>query len=161
MKIKSWLVSMNKKRVSTLVLMIFLVLSLITTLIVYADVPTIVELEVETRGQDTVLVIRVRHSSPSQTHYVDEIEVEVDGKVEKKERDSQSATTFTVEYTVDSKAADIRIRAHCTNHGWSQWKSLQTGEPTEDGGGIPGFPVESTAIGLAIGAVLLWVAQRQ
>lgn len=141
--------------------MAFLVLSLIPTLIVYADVPTVVELVLEIRGDDTVLVIRVRHSSPSQTHYVYEIEVEVDGKVEKIERDSQSATTFTVEQTVDSKAADIRVRAHCTNHGWSQWKSLQTEEPTEDGGGIPGFPVESTAIGLAVGAVLLWVARRQ
>ncbi len=141
--------------------MAFLVLSLIPTLIVYADVPTVVELVLEIRGEDTVLVIRVRHSSPSQTHYVYEIEVEVDGKVEKIERDSQSATTFTVEQTVDSKAADIRARAHCTNHGWSQWKSLQTEEPTEDGGGIPGFPVESTAIGLAVGAVLLWVARRQ
>jgi hypothetical protein len=152
---------MNKIRFSRLGLMVFLVLSLIPTLIVYADVPTVVELELETRGEDTVLVIRVRHSSPSQTHYVDEIEVEVDGKVEKIERDSQSATTFTVEHTVDSEAADIRVRAHCTNHGWSRWKSLETGEPTADGGGILGFPVEATAIGLAIGAVLLWVARRQ
>jgi len=140
--------------------MAFLVLSLIPTLIVYADVPTVVELEVETRGEDTVLVIRVRHSSPSQTHYVYEIEVELDGKVEKIERDSQSAATFTVEHAVDSEAADIRVRAHCTNHGWSRWKSL-TDEPSGGGGGIPGFPVEATAIGLVIGAVLLWVARRQ
>ena len=152
---------MSKMRFLRLGLMAFLVLSLIPTLIVYADVPTVVELVLEIRGDDTVLVIRVRHSSPSQTHYVYEIEVELDGKVEKIERDSQSATTFTVEQTVDSKAADIRVRAHCTNHGWSQWKSLQTEEPTEDGGGIPGFPVESMAIGLAVGAVLLWVARRQ
>ena len=152
---------MSKMRFLRLGLMAFLVLSLIPTLIVYADVPTVVELVLEIRGDDTVLVIRVRHSSSSQTHYVYEIEVEVDGKVEKIERDSQSATTFTVKQTVDSKAADIRVRAHCTNHGWSQWKSLQTEEPTEDGGGIPGFPVESTAIGLAVGAVLLWVARRQ
>ena len=152
---------MSKMRFLRLGLMAFLVLGLIPTLIVYADVPKVVELVLETRGEDTVLVIRIRHNSPSQTHYVYEIEVEVDGKVEKIERDSQSATTFTVEQTVDSKAADIRVRAHCTNHGWSQWKSLQTEEPTEDGGGIPGFPVESTAIGLAVGAVLLWVARRQ
>jgi hypothetical protein len=152
---------MNKIRFSRLGLMAFLVLSLLPTLIVYADVPTVVELELETRGEDTVLVIRVRHSSPSQTHYVDEIEVEVDGKVGKIERDSQSATTFTVEHTVDSEAADIRVRAHCTNHGWSRWKSLETGEPTEDGGGIPGFPIEATTIGLAMGAVLLWIARRQ
>jgi hypothetical protein len=151
---------MSKMRFSRLGLMAFLVLSLVPTLIVYADVPTVVELVLEIRGEDTVLVIRVRHSSPSQTHYVYEIEVEVDGKVEKIERDSQSATTFTVEQTVDSKAADIRVRAHCTNHGWSRWKSL-TDEPSGGGGGIPGFPVEATAIGLVIGAVLLWVARRQ
>ena len=151
---------MNEMRFSRLGLMVFLVLSLLPTLIVYADVPTVVELVLEIRGEDTVLVIRVRHSSPSQTHYVDEIEVEVDGKVEKIERDSQSATTFTVEHTVDSKAADLRVRAHCTNHGWSRWKSL-TDEPSGGGGGIPGFPVESTAIGLVIGVVLLWVARRQ
>jgi hypothetical protein len=151
---------MNMKRFSRLGLMAFLVLGLIPTLIVYADVPTVVELVLETRGEDTVLVIRVRHNSPSQAHYVYEIEVEVDGKVEKIERDSQSAATFTVEHAVDSEAADIRVRAHCTNHGWSLWKSL-TDEPSRGGGGIPGFPVEATAIGLAIGAVLLWVALRQ
>jgi len=151
---------MNKIRFSRLGLMAFLVLSLIPTLIVCADVPTVVELVLEIRGEDTVLVIRVRHSSPSQTHYVYEIEVEVDGKVEKIERDSQSATTFTVEHSVDSKAAKIRVRAHCTNHGWSQWKGL-TEEPLGGGGGISGFPVEATAIGLAIGAVLLWVVRRQ
>ncbi|MCW3992257.1 MAG: hypothetical protein NWE79_06090 [Candidatus Bathyarchaeota archaeon] len=152
---------MNKIRFSRLGLMAFLILSLIPTLIVYADVPTVVELELEYRGDDTVLVIRVRHSSPSQTHYVDEIEVEVDGKVEKIDRNSQSATTFTVEHAVDSKAADIRVRAHCTNHGWSRWKSLETEEPTEGGGGIPGFPYESIVIGLAISTVALWVYRRR
>ncbi len=151
---------MDKKCISRLGLMTFLILCLAPTLFVYADVPTVVELEIETRGQETVLVIQVRHSSPSQTHYVDEVEVEVDGKVEKVELAPQSSTTFTVEHEVDSQTAEIRVRAHCTNHGWSRWKSLETEEATAGGGGIPGFPYESIVVGLAMSAVTLWVIRR-
>ena len=152
---------MNMRNASHLGILALLTLSLIHIVPVSANVPTVIELQLESRGEETVLVIQARHSSPSQGHYVDSVEVDIDGTVEKIELDPQSETTFTVEHTVDPKAVDIRARAHCTNHGWSQWKSLQTEEPTEDGGGIPGFPVESTAIGLAVGAVLLWVARRQ
>ena len=155
------MVQMNMRNSSLLGILALLAFSLFPTMAVNANIPTVIELQLETRGEETVLVIQARHSSPSQTHYVDEIEVEADGKVEKIELDPQSETTFTVEHTVDPKAVDIRARAHCTPHGWSQWKSLQTEEPTEDGGGISGFPVEATAIGLAIGAVLLWFARRQ
>jgi len=152
---------MNMRNASHLGILALLAFSLFPTMAVNANVPTVIELQLETRGEETVLVIQARHSSPSQGHYVDSVEVDIDGTVEKIELDPQSQTTFTVEHTVDPKAVDIRARAHCTNHGWSQWKSLQTEEPTEEGGGIPGFPVESTAIGLAVGAVLLWVARRQ
>jgi hypothetical protein len=52
-------------------------------MMVFADVPSILELKRETRGSETVLLIRVRHNSPSSNHYVDTIDVEIDGKAEK------------------------------------------------------------------------------
>ncbi|MGD2142129.1 MAG: hypothetical protein PVH79_01460 [Candidatus Bathyarchaeota archaeon] len=151
---------MYVKHVSRLGLMAFLIICLIPALIAYADVPTVVELELETRGEDSVLIIQVRHSSPSGTHYVDVVEVEVDETVEKLELDPQSTTTFDIEHSVDADVVEIRTRAHCTNHGWSRWKSLETEEPTNGSGGIPGFPIESIILGIVISVVILWVIWR-
>lgn len=147
------------RNASRLVLISFLVLNLIPVLIVYANVPTVVGVELETQGQDTFLVIQVRHSSPSQTHYVDVVDVEVAGKVEKVKLDPQSTTSFTVQRDLDSPATDIRVRAHCTNHGWSPWVSLDSEDAP--GGGIPGFPYEAIVLGLTISSALLLAARRR
>lgn len=152
---------MDIKRILRLGLLTFLVMSLIPTLVGFADVPTVVELELETRGEDTILMIQVRHSSPSGTHYVEVVEVELDGTVEEIKLESQSSTTFSVEHSVDSNVTDIRVRAHCTNHGWSQWKRVETEEPTNGGGSIPGFPIESIIIGLALSAMVLWIISQR
>ena len=146
---------------SLLGILALLAFGLFPTVTVIANVPTVIELQLETRGEETVLIIQARHSSPSQSHYVDIVEVDIDGAVEELEMDPQSGTTFTVEHAVDPRAVDIRARAHCTTHGWSLWESLEAEEPSGTGGGIPGFPVESAAVGMAVGAILLWAARRR
>jgi len=127
---------------------------------VFADVPSVLEITREEDGGETFLVIGVRHGSPSSSHYVDLMEVEIDGKVEKlADLDPQTSTRFEVRLAVDPEAS-IRVRAHCNVHGWSPWLTEKE-EETQERGGIPGFPYESVIIGLVTGAFVLWLLGRK
>lgn len=139
--------------------------SLIITSMVYpacveADVPKVLELIKETRESQTVLVISVRHNLPTSIHYIDTIDVEVDGELEKlKGLEPQKEVQFTVEFDILSGAENIRARAHCNVHGWSKWSSMEV-EGLSDRIGIPGFPIEATVIGLILVLAYYWVSAR-
>lgn len=121
-----------------------------------ADVPDVLELSIEENGEQT-LVISIRHGAPSSSHYVDEIQLELDGElVEVTDLETQSETQFTEEYTMDSEAENIRVRVHCNLHGWSNWESLQMDEPSTPRG-IPGFPVASIILGLLLVIGIFWI----
>lgn len=113
-------------------------------------------------GNDTFLEVEVRHSSPTQTHYIDTVEVEIDGNVEKLTGlEPQTTTKFTTKYRLEEPGASrIRVRAHCTIHGWSQWRSESTEGNDTGGGGIPGFPYGSILLGMAFATVVTWWARR-
>jgi len=140
---------------------IVLVLScMLPVIISLADVPSVIDLKREKRGSDTVLVVQVRHNSPSSNHYIDTIDVEIDRKVEKiTGLDPQTSTSFTVEHALGTGATNIRVRAHCNIHGWSQWSSESGGE-SKGGGGIPGFSPESIALGISLAAIIVWLFRR-
>lgn len=124
------------------------------------DIPSVVDLKRETRGSDTVLVIQVRHNSPSSNHYVDTVEVEIDGKVEKiNGLEPQTGASFTVEHALGAGAKNVRVRAHCNIHGWSQWAVEAGGEPAGSGG-IPGFSPESIVLGISLAAIIVWLLRR-
>ena len=129
--------------------------SLFVPMYVIADVPSVIELELEVRGQETVLVATIRHNSPSSRHYVDVVDIELDGKVEKfEDLPPQTETTFVLEFAIDSSFDEIRLRAHCTNHGWSQWITLTSEEEQSPNRGIPGFPIAAVVIGILFGIIL-------
>jgi desulfoferrodoxin (superoxide reductase-like protein) len=136
---------------SIFVLGLLLVLSWLTPLaVICANVPTVVSLEEARRGDDDVLIIEVSHSSPSSSHYIDSVEVEIGEEVFTiEDLGEQSGTVFTVEHVVESSDTDIRARAHCNLHGWSQWTQLGE-ETTDEGGGIPGFSYATILIGLTV-----------
>ena len=128
---------------------LLLVLSyLAPSVVTYANVPTVLSLEIVERGDDDVLVIEVSHSSPSSTHYIDSVEVEVGDQVYNiEDMGGQSSTIFTVELVLESPGEAVRVRAHCNLHGWSQWTQVGE-EPTDEGGGIPGFGYAAIFLGL-------------
>ena len=135
----------------TFLLGVLLVLSFLApSTVIYANVPTVLSLEEVRRGDDDVLVIEVSHSSPSPTHYIDSVEVEVG---------EQSATVITVEHVLESPGATVRVRAHCNLHGWSQWTQLGE-EPTDEGEGIPGFGYVAILIGLTAYLVTTRIRRR-
>lgn len=131
----------------------FLILSLLMfgINVVNADVPTVTDIGVTVETDGRTLTITVRHSSPSNIHYVSEIEVKVGEDTMVVELDPQTDTSFIEEVDVEA-SGNIQVRAYCTLHGWSGWASLGgASDPVDDtSGGISGFPFISIIIGFSV-----------
>ena len=141
---------MRLKSLTRVGMLLVIAISIVPIMIVYANVPTVLSMEIETRGEDTFLIIEVAHSSPTSTHFVGTAEVEVgDESVIHLDLVPQTSGTFTIEVELESLAESIRARVSCTTHGWSSWRRLII-EDQDRGGGIPGFPVEAIALGLLV-----------
>jgi desulfoferrodoxin (superoxide reductase-like protein) len=143
-------------------LLLVLTNSMLPIIIGYANVPTVLSMEIETRGEDIFLIMEVTHSSPTSTHFVSTAEVEVgEESVIHLDLVPQTAGTFTIEVELETTPENIRARVDCTTHGWSSWRTLKTKEEDSSGGGIPGFPVEAVAAGLlAVSFLLRRVRER-
>lgn len=64
-----------------------LLFTLVSTVIfrvhpVWADVPSVKNIEVWMSETDTILSITIRHASPTSSHYVDKVEVDVNGTIQ-------------------------------------------------------------------------------
>jgi len=146
---------MRLKAVLTLALIAY---AFSSTAMGYADVPSVQNLRLETRGSQTVLVIEVRHAQPASTHYIDTVEVQVgDSTIVISGLTPQTETVFTVERVLESSSGTIRARAHCTLHSWGQWAQLGDGGGTP--GGIPGSPPASIIVAI-LGVSLLLARWR-
>jgi desulfoferrodoxin (superoxide reductase-like protein) len=104
-------------------------------------------------GDDEVFVnVTINHPGPSATHYIDWIEVDFLGEVKQLAQTPQSSDSFSVnaywgrvaDWKIP-KDAPAKVRAHCTQHGWSAWTS---GTP------IPEFPVATIVAFIALAASL-------
>ena len=126
-----------KKSLIAFLSLIFMINSIIIPTMlsapVYADVPGIVNVEPWIKGTETILNITIRHSSPTSSHYIDLIQVDIDGIVNDLNLDPQSANPFIVEYSLGELSGEpsVRVRSHCNLHGWGGWSNPQT---------IPEFP---------------------
>jgi desulfoferrodoxin (superoxide reductase-like protein) len=143
-------------------IVLLLMLSLLSIQLVYADVPTVTDLEITTATEGDTLSVTIRHSGPTNNDYVSKVEVKIGEDVEEFELDPQSTVTFTEEFTIPEDGV-VEVRAFCNLHGWSQWRTSVTDlEPTveepvlidEEPSGIPGFPL--VAIGFGLAALMLW-----
>lgn len=85
---------------------------------VYADVPIILNVEPWINGTDTVLNITVRHLGPTSSHYINTVEVEIDGVINNLNLNPQTTDTFTVQYNMGELNSElsVRVRAHCVVH---------------------------------------------
>lgn len=95
---------------------------------VYADVPSILNVEPFISGSETILNITVRHAGPTSSHYINTIQVEIDGTVNDLNLDPQTTHPFTVQYNMGELNSEpsVRVRAHCNVHGYSSWSTLET-----------------------------------
>lgn len=151
---------MRSEAIAVLGICVFFIAGVWAIEIAYADVPSVFGLTREVEGGGTTLVVEVRHNDPSSTHYINTVEIDVDGKVDRKTNlTPQTATTFKLRYPVDAGAKKIQVRVNCNVHGWSPWASEE--QKDGSGGGIPGFPYGSVVLGITLGMILLWVMRRR
>lgn len=151
---------MRSKAIAVLGICVLFIACIQVVDVAYADVPSVLGITREVEGGATTLVVEIRHNDPSSTHYVDTVEIDVDGKVERKTNlTPQTTTTFKLRYPVDAGAKKVQVRANCIVHGWSPWASDE--QKDSSGGGIPGFPYESVVLGIALGMILLYVMRRR
>jgi len=152
-----FLMGKNRKTKMSLFIMLFLASTAIAGFqvhIVLADVPSVLSIEPWTSGTDTILNITVRHSSPTSSHYVNKVEVDVDGDVHDIDLTPQSTVTFVVQYNMGELADSptVRARAHCTIHGWSSWSNS---DQVPDSSLIPLLPILAIVSVLAIVAIVV------
>lgn len=138
---------MRKKAFLTVFIVSLFLASLLSVTIVRADVPSFLQIKVV----NSKIIVEIRHSSPSSSHYVETVEVLVGDAVYVIELDPQSEVVFEVEVVLDEvDLTYFEVRAKCITHGWSNWTSYGVEDPTEDAGGIPGFPALSVLVGVAL-----------
>jgi desulfoferrodoxin (superoxide reductase-like protein) len=112
---------------------IFVIVLLIFFLVptVQADVPKVQQVSVTIEAGNNIINLEILHNSPSSSHYIDIIEIEINERLDRVNLTSQTSTVFTYKHDIgDAQSENIRVRVHCNNHGWSSWKTLdeeQTG----------------------------------
>jgi hypothetical protein len=116
----------KKKKSKTLAIMLILDLAALFAFqinLVSADIPDVNSVEPWTSGTDTILNITVRHASPTSSHYVDLVEVDIDENVEDIYLGPQSTEIFLVQYNMGEVAdtPTVQARAFCTFHGYGSW----------------------------------------
>ncbi|MEM2102931.1 MAG: hypothetical protein QXM22_05400 [Candidatus Bathyarchaeia archaeon] len=88
---------------------------------VFADVPNVLSIVPWTSGTDTILNITVRHASPTSVHFVNRVEVEVNGTVQTINLSWPPVQTnpFIVQHNLGQIVGIVNVRArpNCNVHG--------------------------------------------
>jgi desulfoferrodoxin (superoxide reductase-like protein) len=90
-----------------------------------ANVPSVLQINNISQGSSGKISVQISHSSPTPSHYVDTVEVDVSGQVKQFSLQPQTSDPFTVELDLGQLqgTANVRARAHCTLHGWGSWSN--------------------------------------
>jgi len=87
----------------------------------FADVPNVLGIVPWTSGSDTVLNITVRHALPTSSHFVNRVEVEINGTVQTINLSWSPVQTgpFVVQYNLGQVVGVVNVRArpNCNVHG--------------------------------------------
>lgn len=105
----------------------------------FADVPVVNSVQPWTRTSDShvILNITITHRNYYAGHYVDYMQVDIDGSVNTVNLSPPQPVTVITEYDMGivSTNPTVRARAHCTLHGHSGWSApVQIGGNGGDGG---------------------------
>jgi MYXO-CTERM domain-containing protein len=147
------------KKLVPLLTLVLLAATTLTIATVSADVPTVLTITRRTDASGNTLVdVKVRHSEPTNNHYINQITLDLDGTT-KTQTDLTRASTVEATYTINISVTSpntIKARATCNLHGASAWFS-ESGT-SGDGGtstGIPAYPLAAVALG-ALAAAAIW-----
>jgi len=100
---------------------------------VKAIVPQVQNIIFWNNGGDTIMNVTIFHTPVTTIHYVNQVEVDIEGGITNYPIDQPSAT-FTTQINLGQITGNplARVRAHCTFDGWSSWSNQQN---------IPEFPL--------------------
>jgi len=125
-----------------------------------AGVPVVAKIENLSQGTTGKIFVTINNpgasSSATGTHFIDIIEVDVDGKVQQFTYENPSisgVTPFMTELDIGKIKATsvVKVRAHCTVDEWGAWS---------DAVAVPEFPVAALVSVVALAATLL-IMKRQ
>jgi len=150
-----------KKRIAIAVL--FILTLFLPVDVVHANVPSVINITRRTENGNTLVDVKVSHSDPSTSHYIAQINLDLDGTT-KPFTNLSKATTTEATYTLNIGQINpktVKAQAICVIHGPGDWfTESATGGSTGgsySGGGIPSYPTESIVVGaiLAVAIILL------
>jgi desulfoferrodoxin (superoxide reductase-like protein) len=90
-----------------------------------ANVPSVLQINNISQGSSGRISLQISHSSPTSSHYVDMVEVDVSGQVKQFSLQPQTTDPFTIELDLGQVQGtpNVKARAHCTLHGWGNWSN--------------------------------------
>jgi len=103
----------NSRRYGTLLCVVaFSLLSMFSVLtVVSANVPSVLQIDNVSQGSSGKVRLQISHLNPSPNHYVDVVEVDVNGQVTQFNLQPQSSNTFTTELDIGQLQGTPNVRA--------------------------------------------------
>jgi hypothetical protein len=128
----------------------------VQTLTAKALVPSIVSVTSRDVGSTTWVDVVVFHQSPptiGPSHYVSNIELEINGTVQDLAQSPQTTETFTVQVSLGPKTNTylVRARAFCIVHGYSAWSSVIS---------VPEFSLPAFILLMVLGTGLTYAGKK-
>ena len=116
-----------------------------------ANVPTVLQIVNISQGSDGKIRLEITHQGPSPNHYVDMVEVQVNGATQQFTLQPQTTDPFTVELDLGTLQGtpEVQARAHCNIHGWSDWSQTIA---------VPEFPTVAIVASTLLVAMLVFRA---
>jgi desulfoferrodoxin (superoxide reductase-like protein) len=129
---------------------------------VFADVPSVISIIRRTENGKTIIDVKVSHSNPSSSHFISQINIDLDG-VSKIFTDLPKATTSEATFSLDIGTANpktIKAQAVCNLHGPGSFFVEGASTGGSGGGGIPSYPIEGTFVGILLALTILLIIKR-
>ena len=127
----------GRRHVRLLLLVTFSLLIMFSVIgVASANVPSVVQIDNISLGSSGRIRLQISHLNPSPSHYVDMVEVDVNGQVTQFNLQPQNSNPFTVELDLGQLQGtpNVKARAHCNLHGWGSWSNqIQVPEFAEVG----------------------------
>ena len=135
----------------------------IPTISVYANVPSVINITRRNEGSNTIIDVKISHADPSSTHYIAQINLDLDGIV-KAFTDLTHSTTTEATYSLNIGSATpktIKAQAVCIIHGPSAYFTEGGSSGTTSGGGVPAYPSGSILVGVLLGFAILVIVYKR
>jgi desulfoferrodoxin (superoxide reductase-like protein) len=110
----------------TMGVLVIMLLSMCSIKDVGANVPTVTASGIF-QGNSFVVTLKVNHQSPTQSHYVNWVEVDYNGNISRYIQSPQSQLSFEVKANLGSVTdlpTSVKVRANCILHGANSWVTM-------------------------------------